>query len=798
MFRNYFKTAWRKLRRSQSYAAINVLGLALGMTCCLFIFLIIQYELRFDRFHGKRDRIFRITTDERMNDRTSETMGSPLPMAEALRSDFPNLEKVTVAYYIYSGLFTINSSEQEPRRFQENEGVAFVEPEFFAIFDFPWKTGDPESLNEPNRVALTEALAQKFFADEDPLGKTIRLDNSIDLQVAGIVKNYPVHTDLPFTAFISWRTLPQTGTNIESWGSLMSNTNTYVLLPRQYGASELQSQLAAFKNKYFPDATDANKRVHKLQPLSEIHYDSRYGNYSQRTITKPALWGLGLIGVFLLLTACINFINMATAQAVNRAKEVGVRKVLGAFRRQLVGQYLGETFIITLFGAALAVVLAELLLPSLNALLQLKLVFRPFSNLTVSGFLSALVIGVSLLAGLYPAFVLSRFTPALALKSKMSSSMGGGLFLRRGLVVFQFIISQLLIIGTIIVTTQMDYFRKKDLGFDQNALVLVPLPQNDAAKLQTLRAQLLQNSAIRNVSFSFSSAASGNRWDTNLRHTLRGEEQAFASDLKFADAEYISTYDLELVAGRNYVAGDTALEFVVNETFAKKLGLAPQDLLGKTFKLGKRRYLPIVGVVKDFNTTSLHQEIRPCLLTNNRRAYYELSVKINMLGMAEALKHLEKTWAAIFPEFVYSHEFLDQRLADFYQEEQKMSQLFRVFSGIAILIGCIGLFGLVSFTAAQRTKEIGVRKVLGASTGNILLLFSREFAVLIAMAFTIAAPAAYFVMQRWLENFAYRAEIGAGVFGLALLSTLIVAALTIGYRALQAAAANPVEALRYE
>ncbi|MGH7493077.1 MAG: ABC transporter permease [bacterium] len=798
MIKNYFKTALRKLRRNQSYAGINVLGLALGMTCCLLIFLIIQYELRFDRFHGKRDRIYRITTDERMNDKASETMGAPIPMAEALRSDFLNLEKVAITYYAYSGQFTITGSKQVVRRFQEDSGVAYVEPEFFEIFDFPWKVGEVKSLAEPNRVALTEALAQKFFGSEDPLGKTIHLDHNLELQVIGIVKNYPVHTDLPFTAFISWKTLPQTGVNMESWGNLTSNTNLYVLLPPSYPPSELQSGLPAFKNKYFPDATDANKRVHKLQALSDIHYDSNYGNYGQRTVSKPTLWGLALIGVFLLLTACINFINMATAQAVNRAKEVGVRKVLGAFRVQLVGQYLGETFLITLLGATLAVALTELSLPSLNGLLQLKLNFQPFKNPTVIVYLIMLVASVGLLAGLYPAFVLSRFVPALALKSKMNASLGGGLSLRRGLVLFQFVISQLLMIGTIIVTTQMDYFRMRDMGFDQDAMVLVPLPQNEAAKLQALRAQLVQNSVIKNVSFNFSSASSGNRWDTNLRHTLNGAEEPFTSDLKFADAEYIPIYALKLIAGRNYSVSDTVTELVVNEAFTQKLGLAPQDLIGKTFKLGRRPYLPVVGVVKDFNTTSLHEEIRPCLLAANRRAYQEISVKIDAMNIAEALLHIEKAWSTVFPEFVYDFEFLDQRLADFYQEEQKMSQLFRVFSGMAILIGCIGLFGLVSFMAAQRTKEIGVRKVLGASTGNILLLLSREFAVLITLAFAVAAPVAYFVMRRWLQNFAYRIDIGAEVFALALMFTLIIATLTIGFRALKAAAANPVEALRYE
>jgi len=799
MLKNYLITTLRKLSRQKNYTAINVLGLALGMACCLFIFLIIQYELRFDRFHRKFDRIYRIVTDEKINDIISETMASPIPMVEALRQDFPNLEKVTVAFGNYGGLFAITQDDGTVQRFQENERVAFVEPEFFEIFDFPWIAGDPKSLAEPNGVALTEEFAEKFFGNADPLGRTIRLDNQIDLKVTGVVKNFPIHTDFLFSVLISWKTLPQTGTDVESWGNLSSNVNTYVVLPPNFTAQEFESRLVDFKEKYHPDAKDANKRVHKVQPLSEVHYDGRYGNYGQRAISKTTLWALGLIGVFLLITACINFVNMATAQAINRAKEVGVRKVLGAFRSQLITQYLGETFVITLLGAALAVVLAELLLPTLNKLLRLQISLNLFADLSVFSFLFLLILTVSLLAGLYPAFVLSHFMPALALKSKVNTSAGGGLFLRRGLVVFQFIISQMLIIGTIIVTTQMDYFRNKEMGFDKQAIVTVPLPENDAAKLQTLRAQLLQNSHIRNATFGYSSAASGNMWDTNLRHTLNGPEETFASDLKFADVNYIPTYDLKLVAGRSYVESDTITELVVNETFARKLGYTPHNLVGKMFKVGSRRpYMPIVGVVQDFHTRPLQQEIRPCLLAAHRRAYYEASIKIEAQSMKEALGHIEKVWSATFPEFVYSYEFLDERLASFYEEEQKMSQLFRAFAGIAIFIGCIGLLGLISFVAAQRTKEIGVRKVLGATIADILGLISKEFAALIAVAFAVAAPVAYFVMNNWLENFAYRIEVGLGVFAATIAVTLIIAGVTIGYRAIKAALANPVEALKYE
>ncbi|HEX9653649.1 MAG TPA: ABC transporter permease [bacterium] len=798
MFKNYLITTIRKLNRQKNYTAINVLSLALGMTCCIFIFLIIRYELKFDDFHDDVEHIYRIVTDERMNDAISHTMGSPLPLAPALRGDFPELAKVTATFGMTGGLFAITRKDLTVKRFQENDRVAYLEPEFFEMFHFPWIAGDPKSLAEPNCVALTESIAKKFFEGENAVGKTIRLDNELDLKVTGVVKDFPVHTDFAFDIMISWETVTHIGMPLEEWRNLSSNVNTYVLLPSNYSPQQLLSELPDFKNKYHPDETDPNKRVFNLQPLKEIHHDTRYGNYGQRTTSKTTLWALGLIGVFLLITACINFINLATAQAINRAREVGVRKVLGAHRPQLVTQYLGETFIITALGTLLATVGVELLLPVVNSLLNLKLQLKPFSDFSLLGFVTLLLLTVSLLAGLYPAFVLSRFVPAQALKSQLNVANRGRFSLRRGLVVFQFVISQMLIIGTLIVTQQMDYFRSKEMGFDQTAIVTTPLPVNDAEKLRSLRILLLQNSGIGNVSFSWSSASSGNRWDTNLRHRLNGPEATLATDLKFADNAYIATNDLKLIAGRNYVDSDTVSEFVVNETFARKLGLVPHDLVGKTFKLGGRTYLPVVGVVRDFHTTSLHDEIRPCLLAARQRSYEEASIKIATANMQEAMAHIEMSWSAVFPEFVYSYEFLDERIASFYEEEQKMAQLFLVFSGIAIFIGCIGLLGLVSFMVAQRTKEIGVRKVLGATVADILALLSREFALLIVIAFIVAAPIAYVSMQHWLENFAYRVDVGYSVFAATIAATLLIVGLTVGFRALKAALANPAESLRYE
>jgi hypothetical protein len=371
--------------------------------------------------------------------------------------------------------------------------------------------------------------------------------------------------------------------------------------------------------------------------------------------------------------------------------------------------------------------------------------------------------------------------------------------LRRGLIILQFAISQALIIGTLVITAQMDYFRSKELGFDKDAVVTVDLPDRDGLKLETMRTRLLQNSALKTVSFAYNSAASGNNWDTYFRYKADNRDEQHVAHLKFADVNYFQTYGLQLLAGRGYTESDTIKEFVVNETLVKQLGLAgPEEAIGKHLSFWGQAEKPIVGVVRDFHLFSLHDKIAPCILATNGRVYREADIKIDAQNIREALRHIEKVWTAIYPEDVFAHKFLDETIAEFYESEARMAQLLRIFTGIAILIGCLGLFGLISFMAAQRTKEIGVRKVLGATVGDILGLFSKEFAALIVIAFLIAAPIAYFALNNWLENFAYRINVGVGVFLVTFAVTFIIAGVTVGYRAAKAAWANPVEALRYE
>jgi len=800
MFKNYLTTTLRKLSRNKAYTAINVFGLALGITCSLMLFLLIKYELSFDNFHAKAARLCRVNTIYVRAEGESHDTGTPFPFGPALRKDFPELEKVAMADFDESyGLITIIDGDKAPVRYREKEGIVFIEPDFFDMFDFPWIAGNPKTLAEPNNVALTEELAQKYFPNENPIGKRIRLDNKLDLIVTGVLKNFPSNTDFPFKLLVSFITVKDLGRELESWQNTMSLLQTYVLLPENLSFKNLESRLPAFLEKYWTDKDGVDKRIHTVQPLREIHFDTRYGAFSGKVTSKATIVALALIGFFLIVTACINFVNLATAQAIDRSKEVGVRKVLGANRMQLIRHFMGETLAITILAVFLALALNELFLSHVAKILGRDLSLHLFGDTSVAWFLLMIGAAVSLLSGFYPALVLSGFQPALALKSKNTTKQGGGLTLRRGLVIVQFAISQALIIGTLIIAAQMDYFRNKDLGFNKDAIVTVALRNRDPLRLETLRTQLLQNAAIKNVSLAYASASSGNSWSTSYHHKLGDHLEKHVASLRFADARYFETYGLQLLAGRAYAECDTIKEFVVNEALVRQLGFAsPQDAIGEYLTFWDAPAKPIVGVVKNFHLVSLHDEIKPCLMATNQRDYRQASIKINFQDAKAALQHIEKIWNATFPENVFEYKFLDDTIAEFYEDEEKMSQLLKIFAGIAILIGCLGLFGLVSFMAAQRTKEIGVRKVLGASAGDILALFSKEFAGLILVAFLLAAPIAYFAMNDWLENFVYRINVGLGVFLSTIVVTFVVAGATVGYRAMRSALTNPAEALRYE
>jgi len=795
MFKNYFKTTLRTLSKNKTYAVINISGLALGIVCALAIFLIIRLQSSFDTYHEDPQNIYRVVRTENEFGEISHSPGLPYPLPEALRNDFPNIPNLTIVDSNFGPPVISIEKNGTTFRFKEKDSsVAFVNPDYFKIFKYEWLQGDAETvLDKPNSGVISSVLAQKFFGDENPLGKRVIFNNRLEFQVTGVVKKIPQNTDLPFSMLIAYDH-EQRGN--DNWGSFSTGVQCYLKLSGNTSSQQTESQFPGFLSKYF-DKEDAATHTLILQPLSEIHFDSRFSTFGVSTVTVETLLALGLIGLFLLITACINFVNLNTALAVKRSKEVGVRKVLGGRMSQLLVHFIGETALITLLAIFVSLALAEVAFMQLEKILGYQLELNLMGNTSITFFLFILFIFVTLGAGFYPALHLSRFNPTDALRNKISSRYGQGLSLRKGLVVLQFAISQVLIICTIIIANQIRYFQKADMGFSKEAIVEVGLPARNQIKLHRLKAELLRQTSIKQVSFSNTGTASSTSWGGNYK--LKDEDQIKEGNahLKFVDQDFFATYQLQFLAGEG-LTPDTLKTFIVNETFAKEVGYAnrPRDLLGKYAKIWGRE-APIVGVVKDFNTTSLHQKV-PSVIMMLQNRYWLAGIKIDLQNTESALDAIEKAWLSVFPEFVFDYSFLDKNIEKFYEEEQKIANLINTFAIIAIIIGCMGLFGLVSYMVAQRTKEIGIRKVLGANFAGILTLLSKEFGLLIFIAFSFAGPIAYYFMNSWLEDFAYRIEIGVGMFFLALTASILISLFAVGYKSARAALSNPVEALRYE
>ena len=732
--------------------------------------------------------------------------GVGYPVGKGLRIDFPQIKEVA-SIDKEGGQITVEGPAGDLKKLQE-ESFYYAEPEFFEMFNFGWLAGDPKtSLNNPNNAVITQATAEKYFGlgpnnYQEAIGKTIKYGNKDLYAITGILKNPPPNTDFPLSVVVPYSALEGTKrkNNLDDWVSTFSGTYTFVVLPKELSVAKFNTQLKAFAKKHKPPEASADSYI--AQPLSEIHYDERFGNYNHHTFSHSLIDALSLIGIFLIIIACINFINLATAQAVNRSKEVGVRKVLGSNRKQLALQFLGETLLIVIIAIILAVIVAAAALPFLNNLLETQINIEFIKKPSVIIFLVSAAVLVTLLAGLYPAIILSGFNPITALKSKVTAKMVGGISLQRGLVVMQFAIAQILIIGMIIVVSQMNFFKNASLGFNKDNIINVPIINDSINLIKTdyLRNQLLNNPDIKNVSFSFGSPSDNSSWSSDFKFDHAAKNTNFNANLKWADADYFKTYNLEFVAGHAYSNSDTVRDFVVNEALLRKLGITdPQKAIGKQIDFWDGdKVANIVGVVKDFNSYSLRDPISPVVLSTWKEVYRTINIKIKAGSEKAVLPYIKKLWTSTYPDNVYDYKFLDQKIVNFYKQEDQLSQLYKIFAGIAIFISCLGLYGLVSFMAVQRTKEMGIRKVLGASARNIVYLLSKEITMLIIIAFAIAAPVAYFIMNKWLENYTYRIPLGASVFILAIISSIIIAWITVAYRAIKTARANPVRSLRAE
>ncbi len=802
MIKNYFKVALRTLLRHKGYSFINIAGLAIGIAASILIYLVVTHELSFDTHHKNASQIYHVVTQDKNEAELDYTPGIPFVAMDMLRTEFPEIYFGSL-YANFSAQVTIPSTIGAGKKFLETPGIFFTEQQFFEIFDYNWLSGSPKSLAEPNTVVIVKSLAEKYFGSwQEALDKIIVLDNALSLTIKGILADPPPNTDFGIriaASFPTFKANPDLYGYTTHWGNTTSNYQVYLLLPKGKSPEAFNAQLKKFSERHYKsDRTSV--RTHFLQPLKEVHFDSRFGNLGDHVMSKATLWTLSFIGILIIIMACINFINLSTAQAVGRSREVGVRKVLGGNKLQLMWQMMGETAILVTISIILAVGISAICVPYLNKIITIPETLPLFSSSTIA-FILLTTILVIFLSGLYPALILSGFNPALALKNKITSASIGGISVRRGLVVLQFAISQVLVIGTIIAITQMNHVNNADLGFKKEAVLALNGSTDSLALLRqaAFKEELLKNPGIEAVTFESDVPSSDNNWSNNFSFN-NGPDEKFNVFLKYADADYFKTFGLEIVAGRTFVQSDTAREVVVNESMVKKLGVKkPEEILGKTIRLGSRSApKPIVGVVKDFRTNSLREEIKPLMILSRKRFYSQTAVKMNSSNLNQTVAAVEKVWEKYYPEYVYDTFFVDESIERFYQQEKQLALLYKIFAGLAIFISCLGLYGLVSFMAVQKTKEVGIRKVLGASVSSIIYLFSKEFTVLILFAFLLAAPVAYYMMSQWLENFAYRINITAGVFIGAILLSIVLAWITVGYKALRAALVNPVKSLKSE
>lgn len=789
MFKNNLRIAFRSLFSNKVYGLLNILGLALSMTCGLLIFILIKYHLNFDTFHHNANRIYQFVTEQH-RESISYTSSVPPGFANAFREDFG-----TSGVVAKSATYTDALVVYDQKKFIEEAGVAFTEPTYFEIFNFPLLTGK-NMLAEPNTGLITTSLAQKYFGKDDPINKVIKIENKLDVRITGVLKDLPDNTDQPAGIFVSWKSIKGFDMFLgveDNWNGITTILKTYVRLAPGVSAANLEKQFPKYAEKR---KGSKNLHIYHMLPLQERHFDERYSG----VMDKTSLWILGIIGLFLIVAACLNFINLSTAQALRRSKEVGIRKALGSLRLQLFWQFIIETGIIVVMATMVAIVFCALLLPKLNALASAKLNLQSAFDLKLLVFTIGMILIVTFFAGSYPGLILSGFRPVMTLKGKVSMQQVGNFNIRRSLIVTQFMITFVLIIGMLVITRQMQYARHKDLGFNKDAVLMVPMGADSVdANVISLQNEMMRQAGVKNVSVCFEAPSSYSSWNTNFRLTGDAEDEAFTVDVRSADDQYIPTFGLQLIAGRNIFPDSSARECIVNEIMVHKLNMkSPQELVGKQLTFNGANQATIVGVVRNFHVHSLHSDIGPVLITPFKKFYQHFAIKLNMGQMTTAIPLIEKMWTARFPDKLFTYQFLDKQIAEFYEADEANMKMVGIFSIIAIFIGCLGLYGLISFMVMQKTKEIGIRKVLGSSIGEILWIFGKEFAVLILVAFCLAAPFSWWMMGKYLEEFKFHVELGPWMFVGAVMLTVVVAGLTVSFQSVKAALMNPVRSLRME
>ncbi len=785
MIRSYLKVALRNIARHKGYSFINITGLAIGMACCILILLWVQDELSFDRFHENAGDIYRVVQDINFADHSTTWAISQGPLGPALRDDFPEI--ANMVRFTNRGM----RLTYEDKIFDEVLGMA--DGSIFEVFTFPLLRGDPATaLVDPFSLVITEEMARKYFGEQDPMGKVLNADGRFDFKVTGILKEVPRNSHIRFdflVPFIFGRELNYT---VDRWGN--SQFTTYVQLQRGLPANEVISKIA----RYLDDKPTIEKDAAlNLQPLTGIHLFSHYEfDFASGDITYVTIFSL--VAFFILLIACINFMNLTTARSANRAREVGMRKVAGAYRSDLIRQFFGESMLLACVAFCLALGLVRLLLGAFNTLSAKELTLGISSN----GWLWLGFLGIALLTGFisgtYPALFLSGFQPVRVLKGSVQPGAKSSAF-RKFLVVFQFSLTILLLICTLVVYRQLDYMQNKKLGYDKEHLVYMSIRGQMREQFDAVKQELLSHPNILAVTASANVPTYGYSFSNSLwRWEGQDPDEEILMRASFVDVDFLETLGIELLAGRDFsreFSTDQDAAVAVNEAAARAMGM--EDPVGRRLSLGEREST-IVGLVKDYHFRSLRQEIDPLILIFSPPSSRVLFVRLKGEDMPQSLAHIEEVWNTFSPGFDFRYRFMDEALDLLYRAEQRTGTIFRIFTLLAVSISCLGLFGLASYIAEQRTKEIGIRKVLGATVSHIVFLLSRDFTKWVMVANLIAWPVAYYAMRVWLQGFAYRIPLPWWVFGLSALLALVIALLTVSYQSVRAAVSNPVDALKYE
>ena len=818
MLKNWLVVAFRNFRRNKIFSIINVLGLSIGICASLVIFLIVHHAYSFDRFEKNQDRIFRIVSDYAFQGEPGHTRGIPAPLAEAVRKDLSGIDNIVpFRYYNPDKISIPGESTTKSALFKYPKHIIFANEHYFNLLPYRWLAGNPQSsVTNSSQVVLSETRARLYFpsrAFSDMIGKEIIYDDSITAKVSGIVADLDLqgHTDFNFQEFISLNTILQNSRlqksmNWDEWGSTTSDQQLYVRLASNTGAVSVEKGLKSIFDKNLGENAKKNNYTwtYRLQPLSDIHFNHFYGMFDTPVADKSMLTGLILAAAFLIGIACINFINLTTANAAQRAKEIGVRKTMGSSRTQLVMQFLGESFLITAFATILSTALVPLTIKLFSSFIPEGVSFS-MSSPFVLDFLGILLVSVTLLAGFYPAWVLSSSNTLEVLKNRAHSgtSQTRTAWLRKGLTVSQFVIAQFFIIGVIMVGKQIHFMLNKELGFSKQAIVSIQYPVSDpgVSHKKFVLGELNRIAGIQKAVMANDLPSSYGWWTATIDYNDgKNPVKSSSVELKSGSDGYVDLLKIRLLAGRDLRSADTVTEILINETYLHFLGFKqPADAVGKMLKWDEK-LVPVVGVFRDFHAHPLNFKIAPMAIIRNAEQSRVMlaSLSGNQVQWPSTIAQMKKTFMTNYPGEEFKYEFLDQSIVNAYGSVQQTSTLLQWATGLTIFISCLGLLGLVIYTTTHRTKEIGIRKVLGASVTQIMVLLSNDFINLVLIAFLIATPLAWWAIHRWLDDFVFRTSVSWWIFGLSGTGMIIIALATLSVQTLRSARANPAKSLKTE